>query len=332
MDPCLLLAILCLGMASAAPTFDPSLDTEWTEWKTKYGKSYNSDEDIFRRAIWEENYKMIAVHNEEYSQGKHSYTMEINAFGDMTTIEFNPTGSDFQPDGHNEGQMYPEFLLDELPASVDWREKGYVSHVKDQGNCGSCWTFTTTGALEGQMFKKTGKLVSLSEQNLMDCSKDNYGCDGGRPDWAYQYIKKIGGLDSEESYPYEARVGPCRYNPEKSVANVTGFINIPPNEKALMHAVATVGPIAAGVHSLRDSFKYYKGGLYHDQNCARRPLTHAVLIVGYGYEGEKETATNKYWLIKNSWGKSWGVNGYGKLARDQNNLCGIASWTLYPTV
>ncbi|XP_069889227.1 procathepsin L-like isoform X1 [Dipodomys merriami] len=330
MDPSLLLAILCLGMALAAPILDHSLDTQWIEWKTKYGKSYSLDEEGRRRVIWEENWKMIEVHNEEERQGKHGYTMEMNAFGDMTIEDFH--GTEFQPDTHNEQQMYPDRQIGELPPSVDWSEKGYVTPVKDQGECNSCWAFGTTGTLEGQMFKKTGRLVSLSEQNLVDCSRPqrNAGCSGGRPDAAFQYVEINGGLASEESYPYEATDGPCRYKPENSAANVTGYVTLPPNEQALMSAVATVGPIAAAIHSSHSSFKFYKGGIYHHPNCSKA-LNHAVLVVGYGYEGE-ESENNKYWLVKNSYGKDWGMNGYVKMARDRNNQCGIASWTLYPVV
>ncbi|XP_012887152.1 PREDICTED: cathepsin L1, partial [Dipodomys ordii] len=207
MDPSLLLAILCLGMASAAPVLDPSLDAQWTKWKTEYGKSYHSDEEGWRRAIWEENWKMIEVHNEEERQGKHTYTLEMNAFGDMTDEELQQGETEFQPVRPNEEeQIYPDLLFGDLPAFVDWREKGYVTHVKDQGQCNSCWAFCANGALEGQMFKKTGKLVSLSEQNLVDCSRpQNNGCTGGLPHLAYQYVKNNRGLASEESYPYEAK-------------------------------------------------------------------------------------------------------------------------------
>ncbi|XP_042542796.1 procathepsin L-like [Dipodomys spectabilis] len=333
MDPSLLLAILCLGMTSAAPVLDPSLDAQWTKWKTEYGKSYHSDEEGWRRAIWEENWKMIEVHNEEERQGKHTYTLEMNAFGDMTDEELQQGETEFQPIRPNEEeQIYPDLLFGDLPASVDWREKGYVTPVKDQGQCNSCWAFCATGALEGQMFKKTGKLVSLSEQNLVDCSRpQNNGCTGGLPHLAYQYVKNNGGLDSEESYPYEAKNGPCRYKPENSAANVTGYVILPPSEQALMRAVATVGPIATGFHSAHSSFKYYRGGIHYNPTCPKY-LTHGVVVVGYGYEGEEETENNKYWLIKNSYGTNWGINGYAKVARDRNNHCGIASFSLYPTV
>ncbi|KAM4877818.1 procathepsin L-like [Thomomys bottae] len=380
MHPSVLLAILCLGMASAAPTFDPSLDAQWTQWKTKYKKSYNSvvmlnmftgapqtrsllikiyhqrvdstrqDEEAHRRAAWEENMKKIEVHNEESCQGKHNFTLETNAFADMTPQEFRQVGIEFQPDDRYLGQMYQDFLSDALPASVDWREKGYVTPVKYQGNCNACWAFCANGALEGQMFKKTGKLVSLSEQNLVDCSRPpNGGCKGGRHDWALQYVQDKGGLNSQESYPYEGgslafsdsgecgthmvniQDGRCRYKPENSVANVSGIVRVPASEEALMRAVATVGPIAVALHARLDSFLLYKRGIYYDPKCSSTFMTHCAVVVGYGFEGE-ESEHNKYWLVKNSWGHWWGMNGYIKIARGRNNQCGIASSALYPTV
>ncbi|KAM4877819.1 procathepsin L-like [Thomomys bottae] len=358
MHPSLLLAILCLGMASAAPTFDPSLDAQWTQWKTKYKKSYNSvvmlnmftgapqtrsllikiyhqrvdstrqDEEAHRRAAWEENMKKIEVHNEESCQGKHNFTLETNAFADMTPQEFRQVGIEFQPDDRYLGQMYQDFLSDALPASVDWREKGYVTPVKYQGNCNACWAFCANGALEGQMFKKTGKLVSLSEQNLVDCSHPpNGGCKGGRHDWALQYVQDKGGLNSQESYPYEGGDGRCRYKPENSVANVSGIVYVPASEEALMRAVAT-GTVSF-LEPLMACFSVL--GIYYDPKCSSTFMTHCAVVVGYGFEGE-ESENNKYWLVKNSWGHWWGMNGYIKIARGRNNQCGIASWALYPTV
>uniref|UniRef100_A0A8C9Q2P3 Peptidase C1A papain C-terminal domain-containing protein n=1 Tax=Spermophilus dauricus TaxID=99837 RepID=A0A8C9Q2P3_SPEDA len=150
-------------------------------------------------------------------------------------------------------------------------------------------------------------------------------------DFAFQYIKDNGGLESEDTYPYEAKDGSCRYKPENSVANDTGVIYIPKHEEALKKAVASVGPISVSIDASLRSFQFYKKGIYYDPDCKSSELNHGVLLVGYGFEGTNPNK-NKYWLVKNSWSKGWGMDGYIKIARDQNNVCGIATAACYPTV
>uniref|UniRef100_A0A8C5LF25 Cathepsin L1-like n=1 Tax=Jaculus jaculus TaxID=51337 RepID=A0A8C5LF25_JACJA len=328
-----LLLTFCLGMTSAAPRPDASLDVQWLQWKIKYEKKYSMSEEEHRRAIWEKNMQIIELHNKEYSEGKHSYTMEMNAFGDLTNTEFMTHMNGFQKQTINKVKLLQKRQTPDLPKSMDWREKGYVTPVKDQGSCNSCWAFSVTGALEGQMFQKTGQLIELSTQNLVDCSQaqGNMGCNGGSIEYAFQYVKDNRGLNTEDSYPYEAQDGPCRHKPENSTANVTGIVMVSPHENALMHAVATVGPISAAVDTAFVSFRFYKEGIYYEPKCSNTSVSHAVLVVGYGYE-EEESNNNHYWLIKNSWGKFWGIDGYMKIAKDRDNHCGIATISSYPTV
>ncbi|XP_039897601.1 procathepsin L-like [Simochromis diagramma] len=185
----------------------------------------------------------------------------------------------------------------DLPDTVDWRDKGYVTEVKDQKQCGSCWAFSTTGVLEGQHFRKTGKLVSLSEQQLMDCSHSfgNNGCNGGSVKRALQYIQSNGGIDTETSYPYKAKGQRCRYKPDGIGAKCTGYVHVKPsNEETLKKAVATIGPISVGIDASRHSFQFYQSGVYNDPDCSKTVLDHGVLAVGYGTENGHD-----YWLIKN---------------------------------
>ncbi|KAG1696136.1 Cathepsin L [Nymphon striatum] len=231
----------------------------------------------------------------------------------------NATGSAF---------MSTDYL--DLPKTVDWRKEGLVTGVKNQGACGSCWAFSTTGSLEGQHKKKTGKLVSLSEQNLVDCSwaEGNLGCGGGLMDSAFQYIKKNKGIDSESSYPYQAEDEKCKYKKADDSAKVTGFVDIPNgDENALKKAVATVGPISVAIDANHPEFMSYSSGILDIPTCSSVDLDHGVLAVGYGTENGKD-----YWLVKNSWGTSWGMSGYVKMTRNKDNQCGIASKSSYPLV
>ncbi|XP_005078486.1 cathepsin J isoform X2 [Mesocricetus auratus] len=333
MTPAVFLTILCFGVASASPVLDPSLDTEWQVWKTKYEKSYSQVKELWRRLVWEENMKMVKMHNGEDAQGRHGFTMEMNAFGDMTAEEYRSMMTDIPVPAATKVKSEPNTLLDDLPKSEDWTKKGFVTPVRKQGPCGSCWAFAATGAIEGQMFWKTGNLTTLSVQNLVDCSKPqgNNGCMQGNAYRAYKYVLHNGGLEAEETYPYEAKEGPCRYNPENSRAYITEFVTLPANEDYLMVAVATIGPVSAAVDASHDSFRFYNGGIYHEPNCSSYVTNHAVLVVGYGFEGN-ETDGNNYWLIKNSWGEGWGINGYMKIAKDRNNHCAIASFASFPNI
>ncbi|VFV32093.1 cathepsin l1-like [Lynx pardinus] len=313
MHPFDFLTALCLGIVSATIELDQSLDAQWIRWKETHGKQYGVVEEC-RRAVWQKNMKMIMQHNREYLQGKHSFLMAMNGFGDMK----NENGTVFQVP---------------FPAGISLPMNRRQTPDISLGRCASGWAFSATGAIEGQIFRKYGKRVSLSVQNLLDCSQaeGNEGCNGGLMSNAFQYVRNNRGLDTEESYPYVARDGPCKYRPEYSAANVTAFQTIPRREEALLVAMKNMGSISAAIDASLDTFRFYKGGIYYDPKCSSEDLNHGVLVVGYGFQG-KESDNQKYWFVKNSWGTDWGMGGYIKMARDRNNNCGIATRASFPIV
>ncbi|XP_031214595.1 cathepsin 7-like [Mastomys coucha] len=332
MTPAVFLAILCLGVALAAPKPDYNLDAEWEEWKGSNDRTYTPEEEKQKRAVWEENVKLIKEHIVENGLWMKNFTIEMNEFGDMSGEEMRKMITESSSLTLRNGKRIQKRNL-VTPKTLDWRTKGYVTPVRSQGGCGACWAFSVAASIESHLFKKTGKLIPLSVQNLIDCSVTygNKGCDGGKPYAAFQYVKNNGGLEAEATYPYEGRVKQCRYRPERSVAKVTRFFVVPRNEEALLQALVAHGPIAVAIDGSHPSFRTYRGGIYHEPKCRRDNLDHGLLLVGYGYEG-RESENRKYWLLKNSHGENWGEKGYMKLPRDQNNYCGIASYAMYPVL
>ncbi|XP_047990563.1 procathepsin L-like [Leguminivora glycinivorella] len=330
-------AILLVFVVTTAIADDFHDDlTSFEKFKQEHNKRYKSAvEEMHRLQNYVHNQMKIMEHNHRFEQGQVSYKLKLNQYSDLDDEEFQRNMFGALPDIDDDFSLYdPDFNLHmsaftDLPDYVDWRERGAVTEVKTQGECGSCWAFSATGALEGQVFIKTNRLISLSEQNLIDCT-GNYKCHGCRSGWtnnAFQYIKDNGGIDTEASYPYEGRNGQCRYNPNNVGTTNKGYVKLPRDEDKLKEAVATIGPISVTINSL-PSIRHYEDGVYYDEDCSPDKHDHAVLVVGYGtdeYGGD-------YWIVKNSWGKSWGRHGYVKMARNRDNNCGIASKASYPLV
>lgn len=329
--------VLCLVVFvnGVALSYKDVIFEEWEEFKTRFAKSYtDKSEENFRLKVFMENKHRIAKHNQRAANGLKSYTLEMNQFGDLLHHEFisimNGYKKSYKTDSLN-GSAYLSPAHVAIPDSVDWRKEGYVTPIKNQGQCGSCWAFSTTGSLEGQHFRATGKLVSLSEQNLVDCSKKfgNNGCEGGLMDNAFQYVRENHGIDTENSYPYEGIDDKCRFKPKNIGATDTGFVDIPSgSETKLQEAVATIGPVSVAIDASHESFQLYSQGVYDEPDCSTEELDHGVLVVGYGTTAEGQD----YWIVKNSWGTQWGDEGYIKMSRNKKNQCGIATSASYPLV
>lgn len=220
-----------------------------------------------------------------------------------------------------------------LPDYVNWIGAGAVTPVKNQGSCGSCWAFSTTGALEGAKFIQSGELVALSEQNLLDCDHEDMGCSGGLMDNAFKFDEKSGGLCSEEDYPYKAKRNPSCNTTCTDVPGsiVESFVDVPPgSEKDLLAAIA-MQPVSIAIEASTFAFQFYKNGVITDDSCGSRgEIDHGVLAVGYGSDIE----TGKpYFLVKNSWGETWGQDGFVKIGRQGKNqfgICSILKMASYP--
>lgn len=332
------LYILSLLLCSVTAISNQYLQNEeWQTFKLKYGKRYSTSvEEQFRFEAFMENKDKIAAHNARYGKGEVTFKQGLNKFSDMPHQEFvrmmNIRGAVNQ--SFNEKKIKPKRIHHRaknvtLPSEVDWREEGAVTPVKDEGSCTSSYAFAAIGALEGRHFVETGELVSLSEQNVIDCTWrfGNRGCCGGSPEISFHYVEINGGIDTEESYPYEDRDATCRYTSEHSSVAASGYVRINKyNELDLMSAV-NEGPVAVKIDATHDSFSSYESGIYYEPACEKNNLSHSVLVVGYGSEDGED-----YWIVKNSFGVNWGEEGYIRMARNKRNNCGIATMACYPII
>ncbi|XP_064595748.1 procathepsin L-like [Liolophura sinensis] len=256
-----LLLVQCLGHVVG-----DSQEEEWEKFKANYGKVYIGTEDDKRHQIWKTNLAYINRHNKEADKGRHSYRLGVNTYADMTRKERDillRNGELSEAADYCKGK--PDYRHGKLPESMDWRSFGFVTPVKSQGMCGSPWAFAAIGAIESRnaIYCSPHQLVSLSEQNLVDCSGKygNYGCNGGLMDSSYGYIMDNGGVDTGASYPYEGKDDKCRFNPNTIGADIRGCVDLPKgNETALQIILFTGGPVAVGIHSAVPSFEFYKSG------------------------------------------------------------------------
>ncbi|PRQ30354.1 putative fruit bromelain [Rosa chinensis] len=307
----------------------------------EHGRVYpDSTEKRRRFVIFKENLEFVEKFNND---GEKTYKLSVNEFSDMTNEEFlshhtgykTPTGSSLtRSPKQMPGLYFPRPHID-YPDSVDWREQGAVTDIKNQIPCNACWAFAAMAAVEGITFIKTGQLVSLSEQQLLDCDKSSNGCQEGDMEAAYTYIIENGGTATEEEYPYlntSVRQKCDTQKEKKHATHISDFVFVPESNQRALHKAVSMQPVSVAISANGTEFKSYKRGVF--SGPCDGPLNHAVTIIGYGTENG--TGTN-YWLIKNSWGETWGEKGYMRILRSttssmDDGLCGLAIQAYYPIV
>ena len=290
---------------------------DFAAFEVRFGKNYLSSERAFREKVFEYNMAWAAKVNAE----NHPYKVGPTPFADMTNTEFASSkmcGCMLRPVSTKPAKPLYGEPLDE----IDWRTKGAVTPVKNQASCGSCWAFSAVGALESGNFVANGKLVSLSEQQLVDCDTKSHGCGGGLMTNAFEYVMEKG-ICSEEEYPYHAKEEDCKDSKCTAVVQNKGYENLAPMIGKALRLGLNKAPVSVAVEADSAVFQMYKSGVLDDSACGES-VNHGVLAVGY---------TEHYFIIKNSWGDDWGDNGYIKIANDEYGpgICGINLMNSYPT-
>jgi len=339
-------------------TLHNTIEYLFTHWIRHYGRNYTPEEYTKRLSIFIDNTKYILSHKNS------QYTLGHNHLSDLNRVEYR-TLLGYKPSAKKNYLKSPSKLhiISNIPESIDWRDKGAVTPVKNQGQCGSCWSFSTTGALEGAYFIKTGKLVSFSEQELVSCDKVDQGCNGGLMDNAFEWIHNNNGLCAEDTYPYESgngdkldcslrrgqpkhrtqssrhpqvRVRPRRVprpSPDSKAkkctpvenSTITSYVDVVKNTKSLSKALSQQ-PVAIAIEADHLSFQFYKSGVYK-ADCGTK-LDHGVLAVGYDKLNDLD-----YWIVKNSWSANWGDEGYILIEKGKDTAggeCGILLSASYP--
>lgn len=320
MKAILILAIVAVASALAV---DQGVEVSFQNWRAEMGKFYATKEEYaYRLGVFASNLELIAEHN----AGNHTFKMGATRFADMTNAEYRQVMLPLTQDFSNFEYDGPVHQMSGVaaPTSVDWRAQGAVVAIKDQGQCGSCYAFGGVAAIEAAWKMAGHALVAMSDQEIVDCSGSlgNQGCNGGWHYWTMDYVIKRKGLDSMASYPYTAKKGTCRANN----ANIAGSIvsrtrTTQGSEAALVDGIAS-HVVAIAIDAGKNSFQLYKSGIYYEASCSSTSLNHAVSAVGY---------EPTYYIVRNSWGTSWGDKGYIWMSRDRNNNCGVATQAYYCT-
>jgi cathepsin L len=275
---------------------------------------YVGDEYQTRMGIWLANQRFVQEHNSKDS----SFKVAMNKFAAMTPAEYKSMLG-FKPIIRKNKAVAMEGKNAE---TLDWRSKGAVNAIKDQASCGSCWAFSSCMGAEGAYWLSTGKLLSLSESNLVDCVTTCYGCDGGLMTYAFDYVisKQGGKFMLESDYPYKAVQNSCKFSSSKAVAGISKYVEVSEGSTSDLQAKCEkYGPTCVAIDAGLSSFNLYDSGIYDDSSCSSTELNHAVGLVGWG---------SNYWIVRNSWGTSWGESGYVRMVK--SNQCGIATMACVP--
>lgn len=310
---------------SSALTGNGSLVNEFDEFKVQFKKVYkNSEEELMRFKIFTKNMETAAKMNSGLDEGTAQYG-HLSPFADISAEEFRRVNNlpitpqildehQYKALSHKSFSTYAT-KTDPLPASYDWREKGAVTEVKNQGQCGSCWSFATVASIEGSNYLTNNQLVSLSEQELVDCSVSDNGCQGGLPSRAYEdLLENKAGLELENAYPYSAVQKGCKADTSLEKVFIDSWVPVAKSEDMIAAALMQYGPLAIALNA--EPMQMYMGGISDPWFCSPSGIDHAVTLVGFGSE-KKE-----HWIIKNSWGAEWGESGYYRLVRGKEK-CGM---------
>jgi len=323
-----LLIVLSLAVCTSAVFIsEREYRSEFTKFMTQFNKQYTADELFARYDNFKLRYERVQTHNADTTQTSQ---LGIHSYSDLSQDEMKAKLNGYKA-SDSPKHFAPKATrsqLVNLPMSVDWRTKGAVTDIKDQGQCGSCWAFSATGSMEGAFFLAHSELYSLSEQQLMDCSvkEGDESCNGGLMDYAFQFVIDNKGICLEADYPYLAKDEACKKGC-KNYVTITNYTDVVSGDEASMPAFAAMQPISIAIEADQPIFQDYRSGVLNGSSCGTN-LDHGVLIVGYDHDNKTGL---DYWIVKNSWGKSWGMEGYVWLSRGFNT-CGLSLASSFPVV
>nr|AAB70820.2 cysteine protease Mir1 [Zea mays]QIS68540.1 cysteine protease Mir1 [Zea mays] len=325
---------------------DEEVRRMYEAWKSKHGRGGSSNDDCdmapgddeqeeedrrLRLEVFRDNLRYIDAHNAEADAGLHTFRLGLTPFADLTLEEYRGRVLGFRARGRRSGARYGSGYSvrgGDLPDAIDWRQLGAVTEVKDQQQCGGCWAFSAVAAIEGVNAIATGNLVSLSEQEIIDCDAQDSGCDGGQMENAFRFVIGNGGIDTEADYPFIGTDGTCDASKEKNekVATIDGLVEVASNNETALQEAVAIQPVSVAIDASGRAFQHYSSGIFNGP-CGTS-LDHGVTAVGYGSESGKD-----YWIVKNSWSASWGEAGYIRMRRNvprPTGKCGIAMDASYP--